>query len=1335
MSSQPYVDFDDYVDFHLNKTRQNIKSTEVFTTLGWLATLVVGYLLVFVLADHWLIDGGFGLLPRVLMWVVVLSTAAGVLVWKVILPWSQQISELYAAKAIESADPSLKSNLLNYVDLQHAGKKGSPAVAKAMEKRAAVGLQSVDVEQAVDRRPLLRSAYVLLGVVVVACLYTVLSPKDVLTSMKRALLPFSSTHVATQTIISDVTPGDDRVPARTLLTVEADIRGKVPDDVRILYTTADRQDVDQPVEMRRIDEALPRFRGTIAGENGRGVLQNLTYRIVAGDARSPEFTINVVQPPSVKVESVAYKHPDYMRLENKTVASGHIDGWEGTEITLTATANLPLKSAKIVFSDDEKRPAQPETESLTITGGTQLTAKWKLGFRADGTFPRFYRIDCTTSDGQSDPEPTLFTIKIRPDQPPEIALLSPTGDITMPANGTVPLLFQASDPDFLLRWVRLYAEKDGQSLLVPPEHLMDDAEPHQSFRGGYDFALEPLKLKSGDVVQYWIEATDNRQPSANSKRTPKQNIRIVEPVSPQEAKQQLAKEKEKQQDQLASADDARNPDRQPPNPRDDENQPPRNSNDKPQPKQPADEPQNDQPGEKQKPQDGDNEKPNDADKQANDDGSKAGQKNDRGGKDGSQKKKADEDTALEKLINKLKERNEDAEQDGQKGNEQQQPGEKQHGSKPDGKQQKSNDQKSGAGQGEKGQGEKGNSEGAKDGQNQQPGENDSQAEKQQGEKKNTGGTKSGDKPQPGEKPGDDQRDPGTSKKESGADKPGEDSSKEKNDGSKSPNAGQQKSPDDKSPGGQKNDGQKGGAKGADQKSSANEKSDSTGGEKSPGAKPNGEKQTGDKSDGSKDAGQPMKSDSNPGGEKPAPNSENKKADGSRKPDDKSGGQPGEKTAGEKGEKPDGEKQPGSGKPSNEKPTDDKQATTKQDSGKQDQSKQEPGKQEAGKPSDRNAERKNGEPGDQTADQRPSADPKVKPDDRSEKPSAKAPDDKNDDLKGQGKKNQKSPSPTDGGEQGAGKKSDEGAKGDDKTGAGDKSEQKGDKDAASKKNGGQSGSEKGPGSKTKPSDDGNQTGEQGDKSSTKPGKSDKSLLSKSEPGEGEPNSSDGPSKKPQSDPGQPPENGQPGKADGQSKPSDGPIKKSPGKPSDQNAQPGKPGQAPNSKVGGGTDGSQPGNQKANGEKPDGDAGSKSDQPEDPQAAEQANLDYAKKATNLVLKRLKEQLERGDVDQQLLDELGWTKEDAAKFAKWLEEKLNAPRDTSSPEAEARQRQFEELLKSLMVNPNTSRREGDRNRQRRTQQTETRRVTLPPEYREQVEAYTKGLSKTSQPKDAKK
>jgi hypothetical protein len=1414
MSTQPYLDFDDYVDFHLNKTRQNIKSTELFTTLGWLATLDVGYLLAFVVADHWLIDGGFSFLPRVLMLGVVLAVTVGVLVWKVILPWSHQISALYAAKAIESADPHLKSNLLNYVDLQQAGVAASPAVAKAMEKRAAVELQKVDVEQAVDRRPLLRAAYVLLGVVVTACLYTVLSPKDVLTSMKRALLPTTSTHVATQTVISDVTPGDESVPARTLLTVEADIRGKVPDEVRILYTTADRQDVNQPVEMRRIDEGLPRFRGTISGENGRGVLQNLAYHIVAGDAQSPEFRIDVVQPPSVKVDSVAHVHPAYMRLENKTAAGGHIDGWEGTEVTLTATANLPLISAKIVFSDTEQRPAQAETESLAITGGTQLTAKWKLAFRADGTYPKFLRIDCTTPDGRSDPEPTLYTIKIRPDQPPEVALLSPTGDIQMPANGTVPLLYQATDPDFLLRWVTLHAEKDGQPLLVPPEHLLDDGEPRQSVRGSYDFALAPLNLKSGDLIQYWLEATDNRKPSPNSKRTPKQIIKIVDPVTPDEAKQQLAKEKEKQQDQLASADDPKNPDRQPPMPGDDTEKPPREN---PPPKQPNDDPKDDQPAETKdsdKPREGDNAKPNEADPQGTDGGSKSDPKNERGSKDGAPPKKADDDTALERLINKQREREEAQKDEPKKENDpandqSEKPGEKDPASKKPGKPGTQKDPGAEKKPGDDGQpsddsadpsakksDDPGKSPPSKPGESDpaskkpgQPGaqKKDPGAEKKPGDDGNPSddpadpGAKKSDDPgksspkQPGEsdpaskkpsQPGAQKKDPGAEKKPGDDGKPSDDPADPGAKKSDDPNKSPPSKPGESDPASKK-PGQPGAQKkdpGAEKKPSDDgkpsddpadpgaKKSDDPG--KSPPGKP------GESDPASKKPGQPGAQKKDPGAEK-KPGDDGQPSDdptdpGTKKSDDpgksspskpgesdptsKKPGQPGaqkkdpgaEKKPGDDGQPSDDPADPGAkksndpGKPDNDKPGDQKPGDAKSKTDKQ-----KPG---PGKPSDRTTEQKAAKPGDPPPDDKPSNDPAVKPEDRSEKP-GKTPDDRNDDLKGKGRKDQKSPK-SEGGEQGASKKADQGSKGDDKTGKGDKSDQPGDTDPASKKTG-QPGSEKGKGSQKKPSDDGKPSDDEGDPSAKKSDQPGKPSASKPKPGEGE---SGEPGKesddaKPSGDskPGKSSKSGQPGKPGGKSEPSEGPSSKSEGKSSSPNAQPGKPGESAGGKVGGGATGDssppgQTGKNPGEGQKPNeaDSASSTPDQPEDPKVAEQANLDYARKATNLVLQRLKEQIERGEVDQQLLDELGWTKEDAEKFAKRLEQQLNAPRDATSPEAEARQKQFEELLKSLTVTSSTSRREGDSKRQRRTQQNETRRLTLPPEYRELGEAYTKGLSK---------
>lgn len=555
--TKQYVDYEEYVDYQLEKTRSSIKLTDVFTTLTALSVAVIGYLLLFVVFDQWVIDGGFGYSSRVALLSLLVVGIFGTLSWRVLLPLVRSIHPLYAARVIEQADPNLQSNLVNFVDVRQSSAQSAPMVLKAMEKRAAVELSHIDVEEAVDRRPLLRIAYALLGVVVVAGLYIVLSPKDPFASVRRALLPTAPIDVATETTISDVNPGDKEVAARTVLTVEANVRGKEVDRVEILYSTADHKYVDQSVKMDRVEAGLPAFRGVLNGENGRGLLQNLKYRMTAGDARTREYTINVIQPPSARADEVQCVFPSYMELEEKTTAGGHIDGWEGATVTLKATANMPVKSAKMIFTDNEDASDKGEEITMQVAEGTKLSATWKLEFRSDGTSAKFYHIQVKSENGDVDPEPAQYTVRIRPDQRPEVALLAPTSDLTMPANGTIPLIVQAADPDFKLRSIALKAEKSGESIF--DRKLFESEKLGQSFRGNYDFALSDMrKLAEGDTIQFWIEVKDNKQPTANRATTPRINVHIGKPVSAEEVKRELAEEKKKQ-NELARANDPVNP--------------------------------------------------------------------------------------------------------------------------------------------------------------------------------------------------------------------------------------------------------------------------------------------------------------------------------------------------------------------------------------------------------------------------------------------------------------------------------------------------------------------------------------------------------------------------------------------------------------------------------------------------------------------------------------------------------------------------------------------------------------------------------------------------------
>ena len=74
-TSSKYVDFQEYVDFQLRKARQQIRSTDLLTAATFTAVLVVGYLLLFVVADQWLFTGG---IPTALRW-------GGLVIWGIAL--------------------------------------------------------------------------------------------------------------------------------------------------------------------------------------------------------------------------------------------------------------------------------------------------------------------------------------------------------------------------------------------------------------------------------------------------------------------------------------------------------------------------------------------------------------------------------------------------------------------------------------------------------------------------------------------------------------------------------------------------------------------------------------------------------------------------------------------------------------------------------------------------------------------------------------------------------------------------------------------------------------------------------------------------------------------------------------------------------------------------------------------------------------------------------------------------------------------------------------------------------------------------------------------------
>ena len=107
--------------------------------------------------------------------------------------------------------------------------------------------------------------------------------------------------MATAPKFSDVKPGDAEVFHGQIVTVSAIVSGvHEGDPVTLLYTTADGQTVDHPVKMS-VDSGGLRYQCTLPPADlpglsaaTDGLRQNVTYRLVAGDAKTPAYTLAVV---------------------------------------------------------------------------------------------------------------------------------------------------------------------------------------------------------------------------------------------------------------------------------------------------------------------------------------------------------------------------------------------------------------------------------------------------------------------------------------------------------------------------------------------------------------------------------------------------------------------------------------------------------------------------------------------------------------------------------------------------------------------------------------------------------------------------------------------------------------------------------------------------------------------------------------------------------------------------------------------------------------------------------------------------------------------------------
>jgi len=516
------VRYEKYIDNELRKTRRQVRMVDL--TWGGMALLTgaLAYLFVIALVDQWVVSGGLGHGARAVALFLFLAGAIGWIAWAVAPLLFRRINPIYAANAIEQARPTLKNGLVNFMMLRGHPESISPAVFAQIEKQAAQGLSQAPLENTVDRSHLLKLAYVLLGIVAVLAIYKVASPKDPIRSVRRVLAPWADIAAPTRVRINSVDPGEASAFHGRFVKVSAEISGLRRDEApQIFFSTTDGQVVGQSISMS-VPPGELRFVAELPPSQG-GLQQDMEYWIVAGDATSVHYPIHVLTTPSIVVEKIEVRPPNYTGLEWYTVErQGDIAAIEGTEVVIHGTANEDIKTAAIDFDCNGSRDVQMQID------GRQATVKFPLALKKNGEGEHAsYQLRFTNIDGEENPEPVRYKIEVTPDRAPEIVFTAPiTKDDeiqTIQPNELLNLVVQAADPDFKLKDVKVVIERNALPLAA--NSLLPAAD--SKFKGPYLLDGKALKLKAGDKLEYWAEAIDNKLPNPNRTLTSKRQLRVA----------------------------------------------------------------------------------------------------------------------------------------------------------------------------------------------------------------------------------------------------------------------------------------------------------------------------------------------------------------------------------------------------------------------------------------------------------------------------------------------------------------------------------------------------------------------------------------------------------------------------------------------------------------------------------------------------------------------------------------------------------------------------------------------------------------------------------------
>ena len=292
------------------------------------------------------------------------------------------------------------------------------------------------------------------ALVIVGCfVLSLLFPTEIHTSLLRVLVPWEKTDPILTTKLA-VEPGNARILRGKSLPIHVTVTGKSAEKVVLTYgdigaqqsSTSEVKKDQQQINMLQNPNDKRGFAYEIFNIDA-----DMEYAVVANEATSERYTVEVFEMPKVTEISVAYTYPDYTGLKPVVqTGTGDIHAVVGTQAEIRLTTNKAIQTATFsrktdvmgdlqVSAEELRTTPEPVSTEMAISGGNTLTTT--TGVVENGS----YAIQLLCIDGFNNEIPIEYTIKAIPDAVPEVVIKEPGRDVKATKLDEVEIIAEATD--------------------------------------------------------------------------------------------------------------------------------------------------------------------------------------------------------------------------------------------------------------------------------------------------------------------------------------------------------------------------------------------------------------------------------------------------------------------------------------------------------------------------------------------------------------------------------------------------------------------------------------------------------------------------------------------------------------------------------------------------------------------------------------------------------------------------------------------------------------------------------------------------------------------------